>query len=116
MRTVVGEMSSVDFRGLGSCRVHIFLRVADAPARDPRSSEKPRSTVATAAAAAAAALSIAGVSDENNTVRRNLYTRGVGYFVQTGLGMMCLDNVPPLSYDESIIGDNRECFSGIPLL
>ena len=31
VRSVVGEMSSVTFRGLGSCRVHLFLRVADAP-------------------------------------------------------------------------------------
>eukprot|EP00752_Nemacystus_decipiens_P004631 g4226.t1 len=31
VRSVVGEMSSVAFRGLGSCRVHLLLRVADAP-------------------------------------------------------------------------------------
>lgn len=31
VRSVVGELSSVTFRALGSCRVHLFLRVADAP-------------------------------------------------------------------------------------
>ncbi|CAM9228263.1 unnamed protein product, partial [Pylaiella littoralis] len=94
VRTVVGEMSSVDFRGLGSCRVHIFLRVADAPARDPRSSEKPRSTVATAAAAAAAALSIAGVSDENTSSST---------FPTAGLSCGC----PPTSCPSTRVQDSR---------
>lgn len=31
VRCLVGGMSGVTFRGLGSCRVHIFLRVADTP-------------------------------------------------------------------------------------
>ncbi|CAM9236608.1 unnamed protein product, partial [Laminaria digitata] len=34
VRCLVGGMSGVTFRGLGSCRVHIFLRLGDAPARD----------------------------------------------------------------------------------
>eukprot|EP00904_Undaria_pinnatifida_P000272 jgi/Undpi1/10245/HiC_scaffold_28.g12698.m1 len=34
VRCLVGGMSGVTFRGLGSCRVHIFLRIADAPVRD----------------------------------------------------------------------------------
>ena len=34
VRCLVGGMSGVTFRGLGSCRVHIFLRLADAPTRD----------------------------------------------------------------------------------
>lgn len=36
VRCLVGGMSGVTFRGLGACRVHVFLRLADAPARDLR--------------------------------------------------------------------------------
>lgn len=35
VRSIVGAMSSVNLRGLGPCRVHVFLRIADAPGQDP---------------------------------------------------------------------------------
>lgn len=40
-------MSGVTFRGLGACRVHIFLRLADAPAGDLRAVRAARAAAAT---------------------------------------------------------------------
>lgn len=88
VRTLVGELSSVDFGGLGSCRVHIFLRIADAPARDLHSAQRTQPTVG----AAASFLSIAGVSDENSiSYFQNLH-QGLDILVATGL-VVCLSNV-----------------------
>lgn len=69
VRTVVGEMSTVDLRGLGSCRVHVFLYVADATAPDLYSAERARPAVE-AAATETTCFSSAEVSDAN--IIRNL--------------------------------------------
>ncbi|CAN0324681.1 unnamed protein product, partial [Ectocarpus sp. 12 AP-2014] len=36
VRSMVGKMSSMPLRGLGSCRVHLFLRIAEGPVQDLR--------------------------------------------------------------------------------
>lgn len=86
---MVGELSSVEFRRIGSCRVHIFLRIADVPGRDPHSAQRTRPTVD----ATAAASSIAGVSDENIIVLPQFH-QGLGIFGsrQTEL-VVCLSKV-----------------------
>lgn len=54
VRCLVGGMSSVTFRGLGVCRVHLFLRVADASVGDRRALPSGTPTKAVAATPACA--------------------------------------------------------------
>ncbi|CAM9617016.1 unnamed protein product, partial [Ectocarpus fasciculatus] len=70
VRSMVGKMSSVPLRGLGSCRVHLFLRIAEGPVQDLYTAVPVANEAMVAASSPLTAETMASTASTRSSVNR----------------------------------------------